>query len=92
MLLALVRPAQRLRDLSNAFFYPRHTCFDDYMDYRNLGYRLVLDRRTPCKSSMASLPFDQRAIENRSIVKLCLVGPPDAPSIFIRFLNWQVNE
>ena len=33
-----------------------------------------------------------RPIKDRPVIKACLVPPPKAPSLFIRFLDWQLKK
>jgi hypothetical protein len=40
----------------------------------------------------ALLFLDQRTLKDRPGIKLRLLGPPETPSVFIFFLNWQVNQ
>jgi hypothetical protein len=38
------------------------------------------------------LLLNQRAIKNRPGIKACLIGSPEAPSVFILFFDWQVKQ
>jgi hypothetical protein len=39
-----------------------------------------------------SAVLDQRSLKDRPGIKAHVIGPPEAPSVFILFLNWQVNQ
>jgi hypothetical protein len=45
-----------------------------------------------CSITPACLFLNQRAIKNRPIINSCLVGPPEAPAIFIPFFDLQVKQ
>jgi hypothetical protein len=34
----------------------------------------------------------QRPVKNGPGVKSCVIGPPQAPAVFILFLEWQVKQ
>jgi hypothetical protein len=61
--------------------------------YRGVGECRALEvARSKLEDIDFSLFLDQRAIKNRPRVKACLIGPPEAPSVFILFFDWQANQ
>jgi hypothetical protein len=40
----------------------------------------------------AGLFLDQRTLKDRFRIKACVIGPPEAPSVFILFLDRHVNQ
>jgi hypothetical protein len=60
---------------------------------RHRGTRFLVNQYSKDeRSPHAGLFLDQRTLKDRSRIKTCVIGPPETLSVFLLFLNWQVNQ